>query len=241
MSETNNLQKLIELCETKFDTKEHKTRTQGGKDLTYLSIDSVINRLNRLSSIGYSWDFTDVKHETKTIINQSGASYDNSKDKQLGYVIVMGTLRIRNVTGDVIIYRDGVGSDKWHYYTQNGKLIDDLDKSIKTAYAEAIKKASNTLGIGLYLWNEEERNLIEAEQKSPTRKKINYTEDQKKQMSELMNIFNLGTDFKKMNRYVEYWGKHENNNCKTFMNLNEKIFDQFYEFIKKEGHNVVPF
>jgi hypothetical protein len=39
--------------------------------------------------------------------------------------------------------------------------VDDPDKVLKTAFANAVKKAGNLLGIALYLWLEDERELLE--------------------------------------------------------------------------------
>jgi hypothetical protein len=43
----------------------------------------------------------------------------------------------------------------------------DIDDVCKTAYAEAIKKACNQLGIALYLWDEDERKEVEQEMRKP--------------------------------------------------------------------------
>ncbi|MEM2991059.1 MAG: Rad52/Rad22 family DNA repair protein [Halobacteria archaeon] len=45
----------------------------------------------------------------------------------------------------------GVGAD----------VDSDPDKAVKTALAEAIKKAGHQFGIALYLWDEKERQAVE--------------------------------------------------------------------------------
>ena len=113
----------------KFAVEDVKQREGGfGKKLDYIPIDGVINRLNEVLPLGYSW------------------TVDNTVILE-GSVVVTGTLAMNIVderSGNVeVIRRSGVGADAV------GK---DMDKAVKTAYAEAFKKACNTLGVGLYLW-----------------------------------------------------------------------------------------
>jgi hypothetical protein len=47
-----------------------------------------------------------------------------------------------------------------------GDVANDLDKALKTALAEALKKAGHQFGIGLYLWDEAERQVIAKQRKA---------------------------------------------------------------------------
>ncbi|HLD91319.1 MAG TPA: Rad52/Rad22 family DNA repair protein [Patescibacteria group bacterium] len=122
----------------KFPVAEVKQREGGfGKKLDYIPIDGVINRLNEVLPMGYSWSVDSV--------SQIGDS-----------IVVVGTLGIK-LSETETIYRAGVGSDV---------IGKDMDKTVKTAYAEALKKSCNTLGIGLYLWDAEERADIARERQN---------------------------------------------------------------------------
>lgn len=134
---------LTKLAE-KFDVEDHKTNPKG---YTYIAIEKVINRFN--SVLGAAWSLN-VRSTDFALI--PGQTYGARNPKQAAYAIV--TVDITVHIGDLIITRSGVGGD-------NG-AFDDADKLIKTALAEAIKKAGHQFGVGLYLWDEEERALIEA-------------------------------------------------------------------------------
>lgn len=127
----------------KFPVDEVKQREGGfGKKLDYIGIDSAIGRLNEVLPMGYSWVITN------TVIAE-------------GSVIVTGTLTIENKREDgsiEYIQRSGIGAD-----VVSSK---DMDKSVKTAYAEAFKKACNTLGVALYLWDADERAELARERQN---------------------------------------------------------------------------
>lgn len=113
-----------------FGGADIKGRQQAGQELTYISIDGTINRLNSVLGAGWS---TEAK--TDFIPLDDGA-----------FLAVCELTLFATVDGtDKRAY--GVGADK-------GK---DADKIAKTALAEAIKKAGHQLGIALYLWNAEAR------------------------------------------------------------------------------------
>ena len=60
--------------------------------------------------------------------------------------------------------RTGVGADV--------VALKDLDKAAKTAQAEAFKKAGHQYGVGLYLWDERERDLVDLVQKGAFKKAV---------------------------------------------------------------------
>lgn len=118
---------LLEQLSAPFKPGEVKQRTQGGRQLDYIGIDTTINRLNTV--LGNDW----------SIANPSWSVTD-------GNVVVQ--LEVKAL-GKVAW---GVGADK---------LGNDFDKAIKTALAEAIKKAGHQLGVGLYLWDEGQRANVQ--------------------------------------------------------------------------------
>lgn len=117
-----------------FPTSDHKTRSQGGQTLTYLSIDATIRRLNEVLGPGWSTSATtDVQ------------LLDNGK-----------YLAVTQLTLTAVI--DGTSKGA---YGVGAMVNGDPDMAAKTALAEAIKKAGHQLGIGLYLWDADSRERIE--------------------------------------------------------------------------------
>jgi hypothetical protein len=104
----------------------------GGKDgLDYISIDKVINRFNEV--LGTHWSFEIVSED---MYPQSAQGTYFAKIH--GKISALGKVA------------HGVGAD----------IAKDPDKAYKTALAEALKKCSHQYGVALYLWNEDDRNLL---------------------------------------------------------------------------------
>jgi hypothetical protein len=124
----------------RFDVEDHKTNPRG---YTYIGIEKVINRLIEVDP---AFEIRVTKSEFAPL---PGLTYGRNS-KAAGYALVAVEVTVLGVT------RAGVGGDYG--------AADDADKLVKTAYAEAIKKAGHEFGVALYLWDEEERALIESAQ-----------------------------------------------------------------------------
>jgi hypothetical protein len=144
------MSELLDKLSENFPIEDVKQRTQGGMKLDYISIDATIRRLNDV--LGADWSF----RLTKSDLTQA------SDGKYLAVV----TGRIEAL-GKVA---SGVGAD----------TANDPDKALKTALAEALKKAGHQFGIGLYLWDEAERQVIAKQRKNPATAQIASVADQAK-------------------------------------------------------------
>ena len=134
-------------------------KNQSGQ--AYVSIDDYINRLNNVLGHAWAWQINDWKL-------YPDAAPDTSKGKKQYLAVVQGSLSIFLTdigvissggeddedafltTQKAVIVRDGIGGDIGY----------DPDKALKTAQAEALKKACHQYGIALYLWKEAERDFI---------------------------------------------------------------------------------
>lgn len=123
-----------------FQLHEHDIREQSKKVgdkytvtgyLTYVPIDQVIKRLNEV--LGPWWSEEIVQ------VTMTG---DPSKPM----VLVQVRITYQDGGGQVW-YRDGLGAGQFNSSSA------DLDQVVKTAQAEALKKAANQFGIGAYLWD----------------------------------------------------------------------------------------
>jgi hypothetical protein len=144
-------QKQLEKLQARFKPEEHKNRTQGGQQLTYVDISATLNRVNEV--LGPNWS---IVPPTKTTILPT-------KDGKFG---ALCELFIEAEIDGVRKTLYGVGA-----MTNN-----DPDMAAKTALAEAIKKAWHQAGVALYLWDAEARdqvNQAKAAAESPAaRKKV---------------------------------------------------------------------
>lgn len=136
MSESSLLDRLA----ADFPKGEVRQRDGGrGIKLDYIDVVQTINRLCNVLGANWDWRVLDAKVE---LIEQDGPKY-------LAYE--RGELHVFGVDPDRAIIRSGAGAD-----------VDarDPDKAIKTADAEALKKAGHKFQIALYLWDEGKRNEI---------------------------------------------------------------------------------
>jgi hypothetical protein len=194
-----------EALEKKFPVDEVKQREGGfGKKLDYIGIDSAIGRMNEVLPMGYSWVIDD------TVFVE-------------GSVVVTGTLTIetRREDGSIeLIKRSGIGAD-----VVSPK---DIDKSVKTAYAEAFKKACNTLGVALYLWDADERAEIARErQNGGVVTKRTFSGQQLEKMKFVRSTLKLSTD-EQLNEFLKK--EYKNANINTKADLTPENIKDFFEF-----------
>jgi hypothetical protein len=134
-------------------------KNQSGQD--YVAIDDYINRLNDVLGHAWAWQINDWK-----LYPDAAPATKNGKPQYLA--VVQGSLSIflsdigvisigaENdddaflTTQKAVVVRDGIGSN----------INFDPDTAVKTAQAEALKKACHQYGIALYLWKEAERDFI---------------------------------------------------------------------------------
>ncbi len=131
-----------------FPPEMERTLTKSGTKLTYIPVSEVITRLNKVLGVS-SWDF-----EIKSC----------ERDKlDPDFIVAHVTLRVWGMAGtgdnNTFFSRDGIGGQKIKR-TRAGDIV-DLGDEMKGAVSDALKKAAQTLGIGLYLARSEEAMEVE--------------------------------------------------------------------------------
>lgn len=127
---------LLNELSKEFPKSEVKSRAGGfGKNLDYIDIPSTINRFNEVCGAGWDWSIVDY-----TITSNGDNRYTCT---------VRGDITVQLPDGGSTT-RSGIGAD----------IDKDPDKALKTADAEALKKAGHKFGVALYLWDEGKRNEI---------------------------------------------------------------------------------
>jgi hypothetical protein len=122
-----------------FAPEMERTLNKGGTRLTYIPVSEVITRLNRVFGVGgWSSQIVSCKRD----------------DLDPDYIVASVTLSARvaneddKFTGGWISH-DGIGGQKIKR-TKNGDIV-DLGDEMKGAVSDALKKAAQQFGIGLYL------------------------------------------------------------------------------------------
>jgi hypothetical protein len=122
-----------------FPQEMVKRLNKGGANLTYIPISEVINRMNKVIGVE-NWSFN-----VKTW-------------QQVGTSIVAHVIVHAKING-TMVSRDGVGGQKIKMSKQGDPI--DIGDEVKGAVSDALKKAVQTLGVGLYLARSEEAIEIE--------------------------------------------------------------------------------
>jgi len=113
-----------------FPQEMERTLNKGGTNLTYIPVSEVINRMNKVLGVE-NWSFS-IK------------GYTEIGDSIVAHVTVVTTIDGKEVS------RDGVGGQKIKRIKATGLAVDYGDE-VKGAVSDALKKAVQTLGVGLYL------------------------------------------------------------------------------------------
>lgn len=127
-----------------FPAEMERTLSKSGVNLIYIPVSEVINRLNKVLGVD-KWSFTIVRCERDSIDPD----------------FVVAHVRIDWYVDDAstFISRDGFGGQKIKR-TKQGAIV-DLGDEFKGAISDALKKAAQTLGVGLYLARSEDAIEIE--------------------------------------------------------------------------------
>jgi hypothetical protein len=127
-----------------FPQEMERTLNKGGTSLTYIPVSEVINRLNKVLGVD-KWSFTIVRCERDAIDPD----------------FIVAHVRIDWYGDDAsqFVSRDGFGGQKIKR-TKQGQIV-DLGDEFKGAISDALKKAAQTLGVGLYLARSEDAMEIE--------------------------------------------------------------------------------
>lgn len=121
-----------------FAPEMERTLNKGGTRLTYIPVSEVITRLNRVFGVGgWSSQIVSCKRD----------------DLDPDYIVASVTLSARVADSDDVtggwISHDGIGGQKIKR-TKSGDIV-DLGDEMKGAVSDALKKAAQQFGIGLYL------------------------------------------------------------------------------------------
>jgi len=122
-----------------FPKEVERQLKKGGASLTYIPVSEVITRLNKVLGVT-KWSFE--------IISCGRDALDPE------YIVAHVRITVYLDEGYGMIARDGFGGQKIKR-TKAGEIV-DLGDEMKGAVSDALKKAAQTFGVGLYLARTEE-------------------------------------------------------------------------------------
>jgi len=136
LSETQNNKELSEVTRAlyaQFPEEMEKVMTVSGVNLRFIPVSEVINRLNKVLGID-SWSFEVIRLERD----------QHEPDEIIAHVSLVAEIAGKHVV------KHGVGGTSIKRIKSTGKPV-DLGNSFKMAVSDALKKAAQQLGVGLYL------------------------------------------------------------------------------------------
>jgi hypothetical protein len=173
-----------------FPQEMERSLSKGGTALTYIPVSEVINRLNKVLGVD-KWSFKIVRCERDAI------------DPDFVVAHVRLDWYATSDTDFTLISRDGFGGQKIKR-TKVGAIV-DLGDEFKGAISDALKKAAQTLGVGLYLARSEDaieiEQVMDAEAPAPVSPEVviawdnflgiskSFTKEQKTRLREVWNQF----------------------------------------------------
>ena len=148
MSETEKTERreIYGSLSEQFPKEMERNLNKGGTNLTYIPVSEVINRMNKVLGVE-NWSFS-IK------------GYTEIGDSIVAHVTVIATIDGKEVS------RDGVGGQKIKRIKATGLAVDYGDE-VKGAVSDALKKAVQTLGVGLYLARSDDAMEIEQAMDAP--------------------------------------------------------------------------
>lgn len=178
-----------------FPQEAERTIVKSGVELVYLPISEVINRLNRVLGVnGWSFEIVEVKRDAV------------DQDEIVAHVCLTATI------ADCFVTKHGFGGSQVKRAKSTGKPI-DLGNDFKGAVSDALKKAAQQLGIGLYLARSADALDAEFELDAQVNGHQEQQESGPSKDDEQWNVFldmtkKMTTEQKK--ELNSFWEKHSN-------------------------------
>lgn len=140
---------VLDALSEPFPQEVERQLKKGGTSLTYIPVSEVITRLNKVLGVDM-WSYTIERCERDAL----------DPDYIVAHVRLTATFVPTNDAPTITIVKDGVGGQKIKR-TRNGDIL-DLGDEMKGAVSDALKKAAQHFGVGLYLARTEESLHLEA-------------------------------------------------------------------------------
>ena len=196
-----------------FPSEVEKQLKKGGASLTYIPVSEVITRLNKVLGVDM-WSYE--------IINCERDSLD--PDYIVAHVRLSATFVPTDKAPNIVVSKDGIGGQKIKR-TRNGDIL-DLGDEMKGAVSDALKKAAQHFGVGLYLARSEESKHLE------------YAEEQavspisSEHFDRLRKVLNSQTQ-EVIEGAKKYWATISNNADFNNENVTGELLDKMLAWVKE--------
>ena len=196
-----------------FPSEVEKQLKKGGASLTYIPVSEVITRLNKVLGVDM-WSYEIIKCERDAL----------DPDYIVAHVRLSATFVPTEKAPNIIVTKDGIGGQKIKR-TRNGDIL-DLGDEMKGAVSDALKKAAQHFGVGLYLARSEESMYLE------------YAEEQavspisSEHFDRLRKVLNSQTQ-EGIEGAKKYWATISNNADFNNENVTGELLDKMLAWVKE--------
>ena len=196
-----------------FPSEVEKQLKKGGASLTYIPVSEVITRLNKVLGVDM-WSYEIIKCERDAL----------DPDYIVAHVRLSATFVPTEKAPNIIVTKDGIGGQKIKR-TRNGDIL-DLGDEMKGAVSDALKKAAQHFGVGLYLARSEESMHLE------------YAEEQaispisSEHFDRLRKVLNSQTQ-EGIEGAKKYWATISNNADFNNQNVTGELLDKMLAWVKE--------
>lgn len=176
-----------------FPPEMERSLSKSGTNLVYIPVSEVINRLNKVLGVD-KWSFHVVS------VQRDSADTD----------FVLAHVRISYLINDYTeIVRDGFGGQKIKRNKQGG--IVDLGDEFKGAISDALKKAAQTLGVGLYLARSDDAMEVEQfiDSEIESRQLVSVSDEVSSKWDSFVGL-TKALSAEKKELLNSFWSKHSN-------------------------------
>lgn len=203
---------ILQSLSEPFPSEVERELKKGNARLTYIPVSEVITRLNKVLGVDM-WSYE--------IINCGRDTLDPD------YVVAQVRLTVNFVPTDtapnITITRDGIGGQKIKR-TRNGDIV-DLGDEMKGAVSDALKKAAQSLGVGIYLARSEEALYLEHAEEIADHP---VSQDHFEKLREILNSLDQETAVK----CKSYWSKISDNKEFTNENVTADLLQKVLAYVK---------
>jgi len=196
-----------------FPSEVEKQLKKGGASLTYIPVSEVITRLNKVLGVDM-WSYEIIKCERDAL----------DPDYIVAHVRLSATFVPTEKAPNIIVTKDGIGGQKIKR-TRNGDIL-DLGDEMKGAISDALIKAAQQFGVGLYLARSEESMHLE------------YAEEQavspisSEHFDRLRKVLNSQTQ-EGIEGAKKYWATISNNADFNNQNVTGELLDKMLAWVKE--------
>ena len=195
-----------------FPQEVERQLKKGGASLTYIPVSEVITRLNKVLGVDM-WSYTIERCERDAL----------DPDYIVAHVRLTATFVPTNDSPAITIVKDGVGGQKIKR-TRNGDIL-DLGDEMKGAVSDALKKAAQHFGVGLYLARSEESMHLEAEE---VQADLPISEEHFNKLREVLNSL----EQEDIAKSKEHWAKISNGAEFNNENVTNSLLKSMLSFVK---------